>query len=115
MHPKPLAIALTLVAVALPANAAAQSERDRTPPTVKVATDASARCDGERTRLRVRIVDDSATRAVVRVEGRVVKRSTRKRFVVSLRLGSGAHTIRTVARDKSNNRFMHVLRLTPCS
>ena len=120
MRPAPvaaLAACLCLCALALPGAALAQAEKDRTPPKVKVWGDTSARCESgsARVALNVRVVDESSTKTIVRVDGRDVKRSERKRFVVRVRVSSKAHLVRAVSRDSAGNRFTYTLRLNDCS
>jgi hypothetical protein len=100
-----------MLALALPAQA---QTADRTPPTVDVDANGRARCTGEQLRVTVRVTDRSSTRAIVRIDGRRVKSSTRKRFSVRPQADAGAHTIRTAVRDRHGNRFVHTLNLRSC-
>lgn len=115
MGTMPLALAAGLAALAVTApGAAAQAKPDRKPPSVQVSGDLQARCDGEPVELRFRVSGPGATRTVVRLDGRQVERTRSKRFTVTLRLGKGAYTVKTVARDRSGNRFTHTLNVVPC-
>jgi hypothetical protein len=112
-----LAACLALSAPALPGAAHAQTRSDVTPPSVDVwGANAGVRCDGSgRVRIEIRVRDASSTKTVVRVDGRVVKRSTRKRFAAYARLDAAAHVVRALARDSAGNRFVFRLRLTACT
>jgi hypothetical protein len=69
--------------------------------------------------VRVRIRDASRLRvARVRLDGRVVARTTRKRFRVRIpagRLKSGSHRIRVTATDRSGNRRTRTVRFSRCA
>jgi hypothetical protein len=100
----------------MPGAALAQSTPDDDPPKVKVWGDTDARCDGPaRVRLEVRVTDASSTNTIVRVDGRDVRRSTRKRFAARVTLNARAHLIRAVSRDAGGRRFVFTLRLNDCS
>jgi hypothetical protein len=108
-----LTTGLALTAFAAPTLAQDDSP-DRTPPTIKLAGDASPRCDGAITRLTVRIIDESPTRTLVRLDRRGLKSTTRKRFTLRLNLDKGKHVFKIVARDSAGNRFIRTHRVLPC-
>ena len=69
--------------------------------------------------VRVRIRDASRLRSArVRLDGRVVARTTRKRFRVRIpagRMASGQHRIRVTATDRAGNRRTRAVRFTRCA
>jgi hypothetical protein len=69
--------------------------------------------------IRVRIRDQSRLRSVrVRLNGRVIGRTTRKQFRVRVLAGglrSGRHTIRITATDRAGNRRSRTVRFTRCA
>ena len=78
----------------------------------------AGRCVARDFMARVRIRDASSLRVVVRLNGKVIKRTRSKRFRVWIRanrLRRGRHKLSIVARDRAGNRRTVVRRFTRCA
>ncbi len=91
---------------------------DTAPPRVRV-TGISRRCVRHNLHARVRVTDTSGLRgAVVRLNGRRVKSTKRKRFAVKVRrarLRKGRNRLTVVAVDRRGNRVTYTRRFRRCS
>jgi hypothetical protein len=80
--------------------------------------DGKKRCLARDFRLPIRARDESGIRTItVFLDGKPIKRTTRRRFFVWIRaerLRAGRHTIRVVARDRVGNRTVKTRRFRRC-
>jgi uncharacterized repeat protein (TIGR01451 family) len=85
--------------------------------TVKGARAFGGACGrSTRFRMRVRLSDASPiARADVLIDGKRVRRTTRRRFTVTKRLTPGRHVVRIVVRDSAGNRATRTLRVRRCA
>jgi hypothetical protein len=91
---------------------------DETGPIVNINRPPNAPCPARAFRLRISARDPSGIRRVeVFLDGRLIKRTTRSSFFVSIRaerLLAGRHTIRVVALDRVGNRTVRTRRFRRC-
>jgi len=108
-------------AVTLDTNTITRSRcaRDRKAPRVALAIPGAGRCPSRSFRARVRVSDASGIRRVdVFLDGKRIKRTTRRRFSVRISVGglrAGRHTIRVVATDRAGNRKTVTRGFTRCA
>jgi hypothetical protein len=101
------------------AQCAAPPPPDETGPIVNINGPPNAPCPARAFRLRISARDPSGIRRVeVFLDGRLIKRTTRSSFFVSIRaerLLAARHTIRVVALDRAGNRTVRTRRFSRCA
>jgi hypothetical protein len=101
-----------------PCNPADDVALDRSPPRITIRG-VPRRCASRGLRLRIRIRDGSRLRrASVRLDGRLLRTTTRKRVRLRLRsrtIAPGRHRVTVVARDQRGNRASRSMRFRRCS
>jgi Ice-binding-like len=103
-------------AVALDTNAVTAAQCDDEKPAVKI-TRVPKRCTTQNFKARVNVSEPLRVTTTVLLDGRQVKRSTKRSFTVLIEakaLAPGRHTIRAVSRDAADNERTKKARFDTC-